>query len=186
MRRWIYSISLLLGLCQNSLAEQTVAWYNKLSYNYILDQSLVLTGQHEFSDQSYSFETGLEIDREKDTSYRLGFYWFDQVGMNHRDKVIYDPKYFEVFSEKSFNVDAFYARIGLGFKLYQDVYIKGSKSQLKVIDSWLDRATARFSFGVKLDNWEVGAYHHSNWFVGKPVDDRWEYSQTSFSVSFLF
>jgi hypothetical protein len=185
--KYLIAILSLIGVgCQPAYAEQSIDWYGKIAYNYIVEQPTI-KGTYEFQNNSYSVEYGIEIDPDGASSYRFGLYWFDQIGMDKVSKGRYEPKYLEVFGERAYNVGDWYGRIGWGYKAYQDAYINniGSPSS-QVIKSPLDRVTARFAIGKKIGQWEVGLGHNSNWFVNKPFDSRWEYHQTSISIGYVF
>lgn len=193
MKYLIYILALLSVSCHPAYAEQSVDWYGKLAYNYHLDQPDIVV-KHDFSAESYSLEYGLEIDPDGWESYRFGLYWFEPLRMDSYSKKIYNPKFLEIFGEKAYNISDYYFRIGGGYKLYQqtEIFYVGKTSgriledSMPVITNWLDRASARFSVGKKIGQWEVELNHHSNWFVGKPFNDRWEYHNTSISVGLIF
>lgn len=189
MKHLIAILSLVGVGCQPTYAEQSVDWYGKVAYNYIVEQP-GMKGTYEFQNNSYSIEYGLEVDPEDASSYRFGLYYFDQIGQDKISKWRYEPKFFELFGERAHNVGSWYGRVGVGYKMLQSTQINNivqtGKSYDPIIESQLDRISARFAIGKKVENWEVGLVHHSNWFVNKPFDNRWEYHYTGISVGYVF
>jgi len=187
MKYLIYFITLLSVSCQPCHAEQSIDWYGKVAYNYILEQAAI-AGGHQFQNNSYSLEAGIEVDPDGWESYRFGLYYFDQIGLDSVSQGRYDPQFIEVFGEKSWNLqDGCYGRIGWGYKLSQDTEIDNLNGNYKpVIESMTDRLSARFSVGKKIGKVELELSHHSNWMVGKPFNNRWEYHYTGISIGYVF
>ena len=157
-------------------------WYAKVESKYLWQQPYI--EDYSFSKGAYSIETGVNINTE-DNSYRFGISVYDVAEVTDRSK--YSPRTVELFADKSWWYLDYYATIGVGYKAYQDTEVVHAENDRHVvITSHLDRATARFAIGRQVGNWEVAVVHHSNWMVGKPFNNRFEYHYTGVSIGYVF
>lgn len=170
--------------------------YNKVSLGYILQQpdsihiekggykQDLYTGDN----VGYTLERGIIVD-----NYRFGMSWSDLLNQQG-NKDAHRPYKLEVFGDHYWRFKYFDIKVGTGIKLFEQrevsVYngdtLVGTYDQYRGFGKLQDRFTARFSVTKQIGNYEIGIGHNSQWFVGQPVNDNFEYHKTEIVISYIF
>ena len=134
----------------------------------------------------YTLETGLQVNR-----YRLGLAWTDKLDQSAQSKKIYHPYLLEVFIEQDYPIfDWCNLVVGAGFKLFEDhsIHIENKYGyhfkDYEMPINFTDNISARIALTKRIGSYEIGLYHHSQWFRGKPFNNDWEPYTTELRLSY--
>lgn len=185
----ILCISLLGSL--NSLADQG-DYYARLGGGLILDQTEKfdrLTKKDEPLYYSSNDKLSYSIDIGKD----LGHYQYgiSSTGLINQGESSYKHKPYkvELFIDYKLTHQGFGFVVGSGYKIKSQesiTFSTGKTHQLSTDIIRKNRFTARFGVYKRIDDWEIGLAHHSQWFVGRPFNNDWEYHKTEVVISKYF
>lgn len=178
--------------------------YLKIAVGYVLNQpkTMIMEGSNrkinlfEGDDYNYQIEMGISvIPVNSRNEFHLGLAVVDLLAQGKTSQN-YSPYKFEVFGDYVTNFrNNFYTSIGVGFKVASSeeiVFVNGSlydpnkKVAVTVNDSYLDKITARISIGKKFKYYSLSLDHHSQYLVGKPFSDDFEYHVTALTISHIF
>lgn len=201
-------ISLLfLTFSINCFAQENYKVFGKISLSYILSQTNSLTIDntkykvsykselYEGENFSYSLETGVKVPLDNSNKYfLLGLSYYNLLNQGE-SRYKHKPYFLEVFSDYRKEFDNFYFQIGVGYKLlYQEkihdpnfLTVDNKDYHNTTGNKILDNITARFALGYDFnDNYSINLVHHSQYLVGKPIGNNWEYQYTGINFSYSF
>jgi len=189
----------LLMLCQVVIADDYTT-YTKVGIGYILekpkriefynldDKQPLYTGDN----ISYSIESGIAVPAEGG-KYHFGVAWSDLLNQKgNRDS--HRPFRLEVFGDHIWTFKYFDVKVGTGFKIYEDRYVNFVKDGevISKVDIYKgfggikERVSARMVIFKKIGNYEIGLNHDSQWLVGKPFSNDYEYYKTDITIAYVF
>lgn len=73
----------------------------------------------------------------------------------------------------------FYIKIGGGYKLIESKFYTMDNKTLET-----SKISARIELGAEKGAWSYGLAHHSQWFDGWPVNNKWEYQKTELFIDY--
>jgi hypothetical protein len=178
--------------------------YLKIAVGRVLNQPKTVKtqdGQHKIDlfvgdDYNYQIEMGISvIPVNSRNEFHLGLAVVDLLAQGKTSQN-YSPYKFEVFGDyvKNFR-NNFYTSLGVGFKIAsatEVVFVNGSlydpnkKVAVSVNESYLDKVTARISIGKRFKYYNLSLDHHSQYLVGAPFSDDFEYHVTALTISHTF
>lgn len=161
--------------------------YTKVGFGYAFHQPKIVfyhfdcCGQvkydMDFIDLTAHIETGFEY---KKLSYGLHY----ALGKGNR----VDPSKVELFIDyKAISYRDYHFKVGTGYKLLYEKMIDCTthKEAFAHDERW--DYSARFGLYKTLKKgYEIGVWHHSQWSVGEPYNDSWEYFKTELTISKTF
>lgn len=178
--------------------------YLKVSVGYILNQPTGVSDPvskrrvHLFEGDHYNYSVEMGISVLKPNSnkeWHFGLAVTDLLNQGESSKY-YSPYKVEVFGDHVTNFNhGYYFTLGVGFKIASDnrILLKAhdvnyfdEEEYFSVNDSFIDKITARVSIGKKFKYYSLSLDHHSQYLVGQPFSDNFEYHVTSFNISKTF
>jgi hypothetical protein len=184
MNDWPESIAALVILAILCLVVESARadnLYANIGVGYIFSQPtsidytqgrLALT----YSPLSAHFESGF-----RGQQWAAGMHYAKGSGDFH------DPSKLELFVDYDWLADSKWHLVtGIGYKLMYQEYVvnNGQKAVYNLGDS--DDYSARIGVSRTIGSYEVGVWHHSQWFTGVPINETWEYHKTEVTIIWVF
>lgn len=174
--------ALLLFVAHKAKAETNT--YLKFGVGYILsqpdyieyNQNTIRNNLH-YSDFSAHIEAGFQSG---DFSYGIHYAKGDGIG--------HDPSKLEAFVDYDWIENNDWQLItGIGYKLIFQEYTTYKNEKVEYnVDGKDDDFSARIGLSRSYGVYEIGLWHHSQWFTGAPINETWEYHKTEITIGLRF
>lgn len=175
-------IALLIFISKHAKAESGT--YVKVGVGYILSQPYCIEYNNHtirnnlnYSEWSSHIEAGIQYG-----NWSYGIHYAKGKGEQH------DPSKLEAFVDYDWLDNIEWQLItGIGYKLmYQDYTIYNDAKVSYNRDGKDDDFSARIGVSRAYGMYEIGLWHHSQWFTGVPINETWEYHKTEITIGVRF